>query len=133
MNDTYEVTPDPTENASRYAYLFTNRDATEYATEWLDSLDEDEHADPDEIDEWAHETADGMAAVIYTGQALALYAAGITADEDDDALAGMFAGGESAAETMNSLATGLAYVWHRRILTDAARAVVAERDDEAMA
>ena len=131
MNDTYEVTPDPTVNASRYAYLFTNRDATEYAAEWLDSLDGP--ATDDDIDEWAHETADGMAAVIYTHPALALYAAGTTADEDDDALAGMFAGGESAAETINGLATGLAYVWHRRILTDAARAVVAERDGEVTA
>ena len=132
MNDTYEVTPDPTVNASRYAYLFTNRDATEYAAEWLDSLDEDEPATDDDIDEWAHETADGMAAVIYTGQALALYAAGITADEDEDGYA-EFAGGESVPQIINQLATGLAYAWHRRILADAARAVVAERDGEVTA
>ncbi len=132
----YEPTPDPRENASRYAYLFTNRDAAEYAVEYLDTTD------PDDIEpsEWAHETADSLAAVIYTGQALALYAAGILDNEDDDAVAASLDGldhTDGAADIITRLVTGLSFEWHRRVLLEAveaeieARADAADEDDQA--
>lgn len=111
-----------------YAYALVNTDAPAYAAEWLDSLDPDEIDNAeDTVTDWAHEQADGMAAVIYTYQALALYTAGITDDEDDDMIEPTLAGDEHASEVINTLVTGLSYVWHRRILEDAARELLAER------
>lgn len=137
MTDTYTPTPDPRDNANGYAHWFTNRDADEYAAEWLDNLDSIEDATPDALDEWARETADGMAAVIYTGQACALYAAGLLDHEDDD-LARAYLGEStagSAVKRIDRTITALAYEWHRRILLDAAETLLAERtaddDDQA--
>jgi hypothetical protein len=111
-------------NASSYAYSFTNEDAPAYAREWLSDNPE---AGEDDISEWAHEFADSMAAVIYTWKALALYAAGITADEDEDladmALLGV---GLGACERIANAVVGLSYTWHRRILTEAAEAVLSD-------
>ena len=111
-------------NASNYAYAFTNVDAPAYAREWLTDNPE---AGEDDISEWAHETADGMGAVIYTGQALALYAAGVTATEDEDladmALQGV---GVGACERIDAATVALSYTWHRRILTQAAEDILSE-------
>ena len=109
-----------------YAYAFTNTDAPAYAAEWLDSLDSLEDAEQ-EASDWAHEQADSMAAVIYTYQALTLYTAGITDDEDDDMIPATLAGDEHASEVINTLVTGLSYAWHRRILEEAAGDLIEER------
>ena len=110
-------------NASTYAYAFTNVDAPAYAREWLTANSEVGEAD---VWEWAHETADGMGAVIYTGQATALYAIGLFDDEDED-LADMALGRVGrAGERLADAIVALSYTWHRRILTDAAAGVLAE-------
>jgi len=136
----YTPTPDPRDNPHGYAYSFTNRDAAEYAAEYLDGLDSIEDATPDALADWAHETADGMAAVIYTGQAVALYAAGILDNEDDDAVAAHLDGidhTDGAVQIIDRLVTGLAYEWHRRILAEAVedaaldRRLAADNDDQA--
>jgi hypothetical protein len=136
MTATYEPTPDPRENPSRYAFLFTNRDAAEYAAEFLDHLDPDEFEDLDRddspLDDWAHETADGLAAVIYTGRAVALYASGLLDDEDAvaDYLDGLDST-DSATAIIDRLITVLSYEWHRRILRDAVESLVEERREAA--
>ena len=115
-------------NASTYAYAFTNVDAPAYAREWLTANPE---AGDGDVLEWAHETADGMGAVIYTGQALALYAIGLLDDEDED-LADMALDANdahlspSAGERIDHAIVALSFVWHRRVLEDAARVVLAE-------
>lgn len=138
MTATYEPTPNPREDARLYAFLFTNRDAAEYAAEFLDHLDPDEFEDLDRdespLDDWAHETADGLAAVIYTGQAVALYMSGLLDHEDDDAVAGYLDGldsTDSATAIIDRLITGLAYEWHRRILREAVESLVEERREAA--
>ena len=109
-------------NASTYAYAFTNVDAPAYAREWLTANSEVGEAD---VWEWAHETADGMQAVIYTGQATALYAIGLLDDEDED-LADMALGrvGLGAGERIADAIVALSYTWHRKILTEAATRIL---------
>lgn len=111
-------------NASNYAYTFTNEDAPEYAREWLSDNPE---AGEDDVSDWAHETAGWAAAVIYTGQALALYVSGLLDHEDDDladmALRGV---GLGACERIDAAVEALSYTWHRRILTQAAEAVLSD-------
>lgn len=109
--------------ANTYAYQFTNHDAPAYARE---ALEYGYLVTGYDIDDWAHETADGMHAVIYTHEALDLYAAGITSEEDDDAIIPQNT--SSAAAIIDSLVTGLSFVWHKRILTEAAEAAI--RNDE---
>jgi hypothetical protein len=108
-------------NASNYAYAFTSVDAPAYAREWLSDNPE---ASEDDISEWAHETADGMAAVIYTGQAVALYASGLF-DDEDETLADMDPS-LGAVACIDAAVTTLSYTWHRRILTQAAESVLSD-------
>lgn len=105
-------------NPTAYAHQFTTFDADEYARE---AYDRGDLADPDK---WAHETADGLEAVIYTWQALALYATGMLDNEDDDAIKPQDT--SSAVGIIDGLVTGLSYEWHRRILADAALRVLEE-------
>ena len=116
---------DPITNASGYAYAFTNTDAPAYAR---DAIDLGDVTDFDSAEEWAHETADSMAAVIYTGQAVALYAAGIITDEDDDLAAAALQGeGMSVTERIDQAITTLSYAWHKRILLAAVERLLRDR------
>lgn len=113
---------DPRTDPHGYAYAFTNVTAPELAREALSWVTDEYSAE-----EWAHETADSMAAVIYTGQAVALYAAGIITDEDDDVAAvGLQGEGMSATERIDQAITALSYVWHRRVLSEAVTAALWE-------
>lgn len=105
-------------NPTAYAFQFTNTYADEYAREAY------ERGDLTHPDDWAHEQADGMAAVIYTGQALALYMTGLFDHEDDDLVTPPDT--SSAVATIDGLAVGLSYAWHRRILEAAAERVLEE-------
>ena len=110
-------------NASTYAYAFTNVDAPAYAREWLTANPEAGDAD---VLEWAHETADGMGAVIYTGKAIVLYAIGLLDDEDEDLADMVLDGvGRGAGERIADAVVALSYTWHRRVLEDAACVVLA--------
>lgn len=127
MSESYVETPSPLDNPNGYAYWLTNRDAAEYAAEYLDGLDSIKDADPGT---WAHETADGMAAVIYTGQAVALYAADILDNEDDDLARAAMNAASSAHEAITDAITALSYEWHRRILAEAIEEAIEERTNE---
>jgi hypothetical protein len=113
--------------ANAYAYAFTNDDAPAYAREWLTANPE---AGEGDISDWAHETADGIGAVVYTGQAIALYATGLFDDEDED-LADMALDNNDASlrlgagERIADACMALSYTWHRRVLEEAALVVLA--------
>ena len=115
-------------NARAYVYAFTNDEAPAYARDWLAYNPE---AGEDDISEWAHETADSMAAVIYTGQAIALYATGLFDDEDED-LADVALDNNDASrrlgagERIADACIALSYTWHRRILIEAAESVLSD-------
>lgn len=120
---------DPRTDPHGYAYAFTNEHAPAYARE---AIEGGAVTDVDSAEEWAHETADSLAAVIYTGQAIALFASGLFDNEDDDAAAGAYAGEDSALAGIDAAITALSYTWHKRILLDAAENALEEAREEAV-
>ena len=118
---------DPRTNPSGYAYAFTNEWAPAYARE---AIEEGTVTDTDSAEEWAHETADSLAAVIYTGQAVALYASGLFDDEDDDGASGAYAGEDSVVAGIDAACVALSYTWHKRILSEAAEELLSEREGD---
>lgn len=118
---------DPRTNPTGYAYAFTNDYAPAYARE---AIEEGTVTDTDSAEEWAHETADSLAAVIYTGQAVGLYASGLFDSEDDDLAASAYAGEDSALAGIDAACVALSYTWHRRILSEAVEELLSEREDD---
>lgn len=118
---------DPRTDPHGYAYAFTNEYAPAYAREAIEAGDV---TDVDSAEEWAHETADSLAAVIYTGQAVALFASGLFDNEDDDAAAGAYAGEDSALAGIDAAITALSYTWHKRVLSEAVEELLEEREDD---
>lgn len=118
---------DPRTDPHGYAYAFTNEHAPAYAREAIEAGDV---TDEDSAEEWAHETADSMAAVIYTGQAVALYASGLFDNEDDDAASGAYAGEDSALAGIDAAIVALSFTWHKRILSEAVEELLEEREDD---
>lgn len=117
---------EPTENASAYAYHFVNDLAPEYARDAI----ADGVTDEDSAREWVHETADSLSAVIYTGQATALYAAGIYDYEDDDLVSSAMSGDDtSAVARIDRGITALSYVWHARVLLEAITELLTEEGE----
>ena len=119
---------DPRTDPHGYAYAFTNEHAPAYAREAIEAGDV---TDVDSAEEWAHETADSLAAVIYTGQAIALFASGLFDNEDDDAAGSAYAGEDSALAGIDAAIVALSYTWHKRILLDAAENALEEAREEA--
>jgi hypothetical protein len=114
-------------NPHQYAYQFTNTDAPAYA---LEAIENGDITDDDTANDWAHETADSMAAVIYTAQSRALYAAGITSNEDDElANSALSNPGNSADERTDAAITAFAYTWHHRILLETATEALENIDE----
>ena len=118
---------DPRTNPSGYAYAFTNEWAPAYARE---AIEGGTVTDIDSAEEWAHETADSLAAVIYTGQAVALYASGLFDSEDDDGASGAYAGEDSVVAGIDAACVALSYTWHKRILSEAVEELLGEREDD---
>jgi hypothetical protein len=110
------MSADPRSSASDYVWEFLNETAPRYAREAIESGDLSAS-----LEDWAWETAEGMAAVIYTGQAAALWAAG-TFDEEDAELVGEVLADATAdpLARMDRAVEVLSLEWHRRVLTEAA-------------
>jgi hypothetical protein len=111
------MSADPRSSVSDYVWEFHNETAPRYARESIESGDLNAAL----LEDWAWETAEGMAAVIYTGQAAALWAAG-TFDEEDAELVGEVLADATAdpLARMDRAAEVLSLEWHRRLLTEAA-------------
>lgn len=123
---------DPRTNPSGYAYAFTNEYAPAYAREAIEEGTVTDTDTPGVLtpEEWAHETADSLAAVIYTGQAVALYASGLFDSEDDDGASGAYAGEDSVVAGIDAAIVALSYTWHKRILCEAVEELLGEREDD---
>lgn len=123
---------DPRTNPSGYAYAFTHEYAPAYAREAIEAGTVTSADTPGVLtsDEWAHETADSLAAVIYTGQAVALYASGLFDSEDDDLAASAFAEEESAVAGIDAAIVALSYTWHVRILSEAVEELLKGREND---
>ena len=94
--------------------------ADEYAREAL------EHGELDStnIDEWANETAQGLEAVIYYHQALALFAAGYFDEVDDEYATQSWRTVDNAQLMILNLCCALSYTWHCDRLIEAATKII---------
>ena len=108
-------------NPHNYAYEFGKR-AYEYAREALDNHE----LDSTNVEEWAHETANNLEAVIYYHQALALFAGGYFDEVDDEYARQPGQRMDNAQLTILNLCCALSYTWHYERLYVEATNVIRE-------
>lgn len=111
-------------NAFNHASEFNARGADEYAREAIEYGE----LDRTNVEEWAHETAQCLDAVIYYYQALALFAAGYFDDTDDEAATQNGSMADGAHLAILNMCCALSHTWHCDRLMEAATKIMDNRE-----